>query len=438
MAAKPFGLLPEIPGLTSRVRIAEQGKAKDSEQKETRCPFIAKVDASADCKDGRDKWPFCENFREISAYSRIGAGGCKDGRVNRPNLCNFATINRKGVIAKSVLDRKSVFLSIDSLVMEPQTITGEKGEEKAQAQAVCRHEDINTITRISLENISEGLSKYRIVDPAGESRIFESMKEMGQLSPVIAAEADKGNVELLDGFKRLNAAKRLPGMDSLIAHILPVQGYAQKALILKLNWKSGHLRVMEEAVIIQSLHREDGLEQLEIAKLLGRHPSWVCRRLSLVEHLHEEVKSHIAVGLIPASFGRELAKLPRGNQEDALKCLVKHSFSRKETEILVRHLLKAPRWNWSKILYYPWELIHREDLDRPAKRPAPAKEEVKSVFERKLSAFETLCNEVTQLMEQTGRVPDSFLTRFQHIAERINSCAAPILKQREKENPCPF
>jgi ParB-like chromosome segregation protein Spo0J len=298
---------------------------------------------------------------------------------------------------------------------------------------------MNKTAKISLEDIGESLAKYRIVDPSAENRMFESMKEMGQLSPIIVAEAHHEPMELLDGFKRLHAARKLPEMNSLYAHTLPVQGYAQKALILKLNWKGGHLRILEEAAIIQSLHRDDGLEQLAIAKLLGRHPSWVCRRLSLVEHLHEEVKSHIDVGLIPASFGRELAKLPRGNQEEVLKCLVKHCFSRKETEKLVRHLLKTPRWSWSKILYYPWDLIHREDLERPPKTPSLSKKGVASDFANKLSALEALCSEVLRLLEQNPHVPDVYLTRIRHSIKCIAHRVEFILTQREKEQSClPF
>ena len=43
----------------------------------------------------------------------------------------------------------------------------------------------------------------------------------------------------------------------------------------------------EEALVVHSLSHEDGLSQGEIAVLLGRHKSWVCRRLSLVERLSD-------------------------------------------------------------------------------------------------------------------------------------------------------
>ena len=43
--------------------------------------------------------------------------------------------------------------------------------------------------------------------------------------------------------------------------------------------------------------------------------AWVSRRISLIERLCEEVIEHIRLGLCSASIGRELARLPRGNQE---------------------------------------------------------------------------------------------------------------------------
>jgi len=40
---------------------------------------------------------------------------------------------------------------------------------------------------------------------------------------------------------------------------------------------------LEEAWIIHALVQDDGMSQVEVAKLLGRHKSWVCRRLALIE-----------------------------------------------------------------------------------------------------------------------------------------------------------
>ncbi len=48
--------------------------------------------------------------------------------------------------------------------------------------------------------------------------------------------------------------------------------------------RRGRTRELEEAWIIQALVREDGLSQVEVAEL-GRHRSWACRRLALIERL---------------------------------------------------------------------------------------------------------------------------------------------------------
>jgi hypothetical protein len=46
---------------------------------------------------------------------------------------------------------------------------------------------------------------------------------------------------------------------------------------------SGKTSELEEAWIVHALVREDGLPQVEVTDLFGRHKSWVCRRLALIE-----------------------------------------------------------------------------------------------------------------------------------------------------------
>ncbi len=83
--------------------------------------------------------------------------------------------------------------------------------------------------------------------------------------------------------------------------------------------------------------------QLEIATLVGRNKSWVSRRLSLIERLSEELQDEIRLGLLSVNVGRELAKLPRGNQMAAAEAVLKHRLSIREVEKLITHLLCRPR-----------------------------------------------------------------------------------------------
>ena len=77
---------------------------------------------------------------------------------------------------------------------------------------------------------------------------------------------------------------------------------------------------LEEAWIVQALVRDDGLTQIETAELLGRHKSWVCRRLALLERLDETVRDELRVGLLGPTAARSLVQLPAGNQIEVLNC----------------------------------------------------------------------------------------------------------------------
>ena len=78
--------------------------------------------------------------------------------------------------------------------------------------------------------------------------------------------------------------------------------------------RRGGMAELEEAWVARSLVREQKLQQKRVAELLGRHKSWVCRRLMLAEHLSKAVEDDMPLGLINATIARELIRLPRGNQ----------------------------------------------------------------------------------------------------------------------------
>ena len=113
--------------------------------------------------------------------------------------------------------------------------------------------------------------------------------------------------------------------------------------MLQLNRVGRAISGMEEALVVHSLYHEDGLSQVEIGVLLGRHKSWVCRRLSLIERLSDEAQQSIRLGLLPASLGAELARLQRCNQDLLLESIRKHRLSWRETRKVVAALENSPR-----------------------------------------------------------------------------------------------
>ena len=142
------------------------------------------------------------------------------------------------------------------------------------------------IRSLAVDSIGERYRRYRLPDAAAEAAMAGSMARYGQISPLAVCLREE-QPEVLDGFKRIASAKVLPAITSLEARLLEVDEPTAKSIILGLNGIGGRMKELEEAWIVQALVREDGLSQLQVAELLQRHKSWVCRRLALVERLVE-------------------------------------------------------------------------------------------------------------------------------------------------------
>lgn len=218
-------------------------------------------------------------------------------------------------------------------------------------------EEQAVIEEIAVSTIGEKYGVFRIVNPLADTAMMRSIQRYGQMTPVVCVKAGNG-YELIDGFKRLRACRRL-NKCVLKAKTVDFSERACKAAIIQLNRFGKSINEMEEAMVLQSLHREDGLMQIEIATLLGRHKSWVSRRISLIERLSEEVKEDIRLGLISVIAGWELAKLQRCNQKGAADAVLKHRLSTRETAKLISHLLSRPSWEHQTLLMAPWEIIER-------------------------------------------------------------------------------
>ena len=123
---------------------------------------------------------------------------------------------------------------------------------------------------ISLSKIGEQYGQFRIVSPASDLGVFKSMEKYGQLSPVVVCKAKNNEYELIDGFKRLRAARKL-NKKCIKARVLAIGPHAGKAAILQLNWVGKSISDMEEAMVVHSLFRENGL-MLNRDSLLARSP----------------------------------------------------------------------------------------------------------------------------------------------------------------------
>lgn len=175
---------------------------------------------------------------------------------------------------------------------------------------------MHELSEIELERVGERLARYRVLPQDAVRRMRESLLSHGQLSPVVCFCDDGDTPELVDGFKRLRAARELTSIAKLLVRFIPGDERVAMAAMLTLNRMSGRTCELEEARVVQSLVREHGLSQGEVAELLFRHKSWVSRRLALLERLCGDAQEMLAVGLLSPTAARELNRLPAGNQSE--------------------------------------------------------------------------------------------------------------------------
>jgi ParB-like chromosome segregation protein Spo0J len=190
---------------------------------------------------------------------------------------------------------------------------------------------------LRLERLGEGFRRYRLPDAAGEAAMARSLQRYGQLAPIVVWLRDE-TPEVIDGFKRLVAARQLQ-WSSLSARCLDAGERSAKAAIYGLNCMGRRTREWEEAWLVQALVRDDRLTQVEVAALLDRHKSWVCRRLALVEKLAAEARDELRLGLLPVTLARSLVRLPVGNQVALLTAVRRDGLSNAEVTGVIDVLL---------------------------------------------------------------------------------------------------
>jgi ParB family transcriptional regulator, chromosome partitioning protein len=216
------------------------------------------------------------------------------------------------------------------------------------------HEGV--VRPVALEGLGQQYRRYRLADPPAEEAMAGSLRRWGQLSPLVACVREQ-QFQVLDGFKRLTAARQVTGLTTLSVRIVAVDEPAAKAAILGLNRGQRATRELEEAWVVQALVRDDGLTQVEAAHLLGQHKSWVCRRLALLERLSAAVKEDLRLGLLGPALARQLVRGPAGNQEAVLALTRRQTLTAQEVSGVIDLLAGASAEQAAFVLAQPREAL---------------------------------------------------------------------------------
>lgn len=208
-------------------------------------------------------------------------------------------------------------------------------------------DEVTSAHELAPSDLGEAFSSMRLCFPHAQQAMQLSLSRLGQLTPVQACRVNDG-LEVFDGLKRLRAARELSWPKMRVeVHALDQAGAKVRLLCCNAN---ASLTQLEEAWLVRSLYREDRLSQPQIAMLLSRHKSWVCRRLVLAEGLSDDLTASVRLGLVPARAAVELARLPRGNQDAVTQVVTGRGLTTRQTAQLVQSLLAAPAERWPELL----------------------------------------------------------------------------------------
>lgn len=190
-----------------------------------------------------------------------------------------------------------------------------------------------------VESLQTSLYRARCARPLLLEQMVSSLSRFGQLTPVVAVVRAE-SCEVIDGFKRVEAARQLKWA-TLKVSVARVDETGQWAAMLLLNGGSTSMTELEEALVIRELVRK-GLTQVAVSELVGRHKTWVSRRVGLVEQLHPELVEQMRVGLLHPGVARRLLALPQGNQLQLAASAVQARLKPRDTELLVSLWRRAP------------------------------------------------------------------------------------------------
>ena len=237
-----------------------------------------------------------------------------------------------------------------------------------------------TAIEVAPEEVGEALLEVRLCVPEAQLQMRRSLSMLGQLTPLQVYRED-GKLELIDGFKRLHAARAM-SWPKLRAELQSVDAAGAKVQLWRCNAGTG-LCELEEAWLVRALYRDDKLTQPQIGQLLARHKSWVCRRLMLAEGLTDEVTADVRLGLLSATAGAELSRLQRCNQAAAAHAAASRGLTSRQVVRLVDGLLEADGERAQKELLEAAGTPAPAALGRRARQRAPAEQLVADAFAMK-------------------------------------------------------
>jgi len=168
--------------------------------------------------------------------------------------------------------------------------------------------------------------------------LADSIRAQGLVQPIVVRPIKGGRYEIIAGERRWRASK-IAGLDTVPALVRDVSDRSAIAMALIENIQRENLNPMEEANALHRLREEFSMTHQEAAEAVGRSRAAVSNLLRL-RNLNDDVKRLVENGDLEMGHARALLGLEGDSQSEAAGDVVEKGLSVRETEQLIRRLLK--------------------------------------------------------------------------------------------------
>lgn len=204
-------------------------------------------------------------------------------------------------------------------------------------------EDKNATVTLKISEIEPNRGQPRKdFDEAALAELAESISTHGLLQPMLVRPLIGGGYQVVAGERRYRAC-RMAGLTEVPVIIRELDDAQTMQLALIENLQRENLNPLEEAGGYQTLMREYGFTQEEVARSVGKSRPAVANALRLLS-LPEDISALVADGKISAGHARALLSLEDAELASKVaQNIIDNDLSVRQTERIVKTLKSAPK-----------------------------------------------------------------------------------------------
>ncbi len=174
---------------------------------------------------------------------------------------------------------------------------------------------------------------------ASLNELSESIKTYGILQPITVRKIGESRYELVAGERRLRAAK-IAGLRNIPAIINNLSDESSAVLALIENLQREDLNFIEEAEGYNNLIKDHSFTQQQLAEKLGKNQSTIANKLRILR-LSDEIKEKLLENNLTERHARALLKLPDEElRMQVLEVIIKNDLTVKKTEKIIKDILE--------------------------------------------------------------------------------------------------